>query len=175
VQRHDADVPGSSGRLRVHIGDITKGQVELSMSRADGAAVVAPRSMKVGDAVEFPVGGHRYRVTLAELKGVVVGDDTATLDFSEGPSERERIESLLKAIETSGLVFVRNGSDHDGPAAAKHLRRKLDAAGDRVRTAEEFIDGIATKSSTSGEPYLVRLADGSTVELASWLRSRLGG
>lgn len=173
VQRHDADVPGSRGRFRVHVGDITKGQVELTLSRGDGTTLVAARSMKQGDAAEFPVGDGRYRVTVAEFRTVLVGDDEVALDFSLGPSERERIEALLKAIETSGLVFVRNGSDHDGPKAAAHLRGKLSAAGDRVRTAEEFIDGIATKSSTSGEPYRVRLADGSVVGLAPWLRGRL--
>ena len=36
-QRSTAFVPGSNGRLRVHLGDITRGQVQLSLATADGA------------------------------------------------------------------------------------------------------------------------------------------
>jgi len=88
-------------------------------------------------------------------------------------SERVAIEDLLRAVDESGLVWIRNGSEHDAHAAAAHLRAKWQAAGARVRTAEDFIDGIASRSSLSGRPYLVRLPDGSTVPAADWLRARL--
>jgi hypothetical protein len=173
VQRHDADVPGTEGALRVHIGDITRGQTELTMSRADGTLVVPVCSVKEGHRIKFPFGERVYSLGVLSFDTRVVGNDSVVLEFTEGLSEGERIESLLKAIEESGLVFLRNGSDHDGPAAAAHLRRKLDAADDRVRTAREFIDGIATKSSMSGEPYQVRLADGTVSDLAPWLEAQL--
>ncbi len=172
VQRHDADVPGTDGALRVHVGDITRGQTELTMSHADGTPVLAARSVKEGDRIEFPFGGRTYRLGVLSFDRKLVGNDSVVLEFTEGLSETERIESLLKAIEESKLVFLRNGSEHDGPAAAAHLRRKLRAAGDRVRTAREFIDGIATKSSTSGEPYQLRLADGTVTDLAPWLEAK---
>jgi hypothetical protein len=92
--------------------------------------------------------------------------DTAAL-------ERERIHALLETLERSGHVFIRNGSAHSARDARAHLEMKLDRAGDRVTTAEQFIDRLAARSSSTGRPYLIRLADGSTVEAGAWLRARL--
>jgi hypothetical protein len=87
--------------------------------------------------------------------------------------ERARIYALLDALERSGLVFIRNGSAHTAQKARVHLEMKLDRSGGRVTTAEQFIDRLASRSSATGRPYLVRLADGSTVEAGIWLRARL--
>ena len=35
----------------------------------------------------------------------------------------------------------------------------------------QFVDNIATRSSISGKPYQVKFEDGSTIELAKWLRT----
>lgn len=83
-------------------------------------------------------------------------------------SERDKIEGLLRALAASDAVFIRNGGEHGGAEAADHLRMKWSAAGDRVRTAREFIDTIASGSSTSGRPYQVRTADGATIESREW-------
>ncbi len=80
---------------------------------------------------------------------------------------------LLKAVEESGLVFLRNGSEHDATKAASHLSDKWESAGDRVTTAEQFIEEIASRSSTTGRTYEMRLEDGSLVPAADWLRARL--
>jgi hypothetical protein len=89
--------------------------------------------------------------------------------------ERARIEALLEAVEGSDVTFVRNGTPHDAKEAASHLRRKWKYAGDRELTAEQFIENIGSKSSTSGRAYLVRLADGTEVKAGDWLRARLAG
>lgn len=88
--------------------------------------------------------------------------------------EDARIDALLLRVESlEGAVFIRNGGEHDAKAAAEHLRMKLGKAGDRVKTAEQFIDGIATKSSLSGKPYRIRFADGSEKETGPWLHGQL--
>lgn len=46
-------------------------------------------------------------------------------------------------------------------------------AGDRVKTTEDFITGIASKSFLSGKPYLVKFADGHTQPTGEWLRAHL--
>jgi hypothetical protein len=82
-----------------------------------------------------------------------------------GISEMEmaRIDRLIQFVETRhDLKFVRNGSDHSCADAAKFLRRKFERMGEHVNTAQEFIDQIASKSSTSGQLYLIRFADGHT-------------
>ena len=45
--------------------------------------------------------------------------------------------------------------------------------GNRVKTVHDFIDQIASKSSTSGQIYKVRLADGREVPSADFLRAEL--
>jgi hypothetical protein len=75
--------------------------------------------------------------------------------------ERARIEGLLAALSAQeDLAFVRNGQAYPAQKAASHLRAKLKRAGDKVATAEEFIEHLASGSSMSGRPYLVRYPDG---------------
>jgi hypothetical protein len=173
IQRHDTQVPGSNGQLRVHIGDITRGQVALTLSHADGRTIIAATSMTQHDRRSFPFAGRRYRLEIVRLKNNLMGDDRAEIAFRAGPSDREIIEELLEAVGSSSLTFVRNGKPYTGPEAADHLRRKWRAAGDRVRSPEQFIESIASRSSTTGRPYEVRLCDGSTMTLELWLAGRL--
>ena len=71
--------------------------------------------------------------------------------------EQLRIDALLAAIDQeNSLIFIRNGSEHTAQEAVSHLKLKLGRAGNRISTAEEFIDHLATGSSFSKKPYLVR-------------------
>ncbi|GHT81166.1 hypothetical protein AGMMS49543_03090 [Betaproteobacteria bacterium] len=71
--------------------------------------------------------------------------------------EEARINALLAALEQrSTLVFIRNGDAHGAAEAAQHLKLKLGRTRDRLQTAEQFIDQVASSSSISGKPYLVR-------------------
>jgi hypothetical protein len=88
--------------------------------------------------------------------------------------EQARIEFLLHYVESSrGITFIRNGSDHDPVAAAKHLRMKLDYAGERVKTAEDFIKYCAAESSLTHQKYKVRKEDGTVVNAADYFTERL--
>jgi hypothetical protein len=88
--------------------------------------------------------------------------------------EDARIDALLAHVASlDGATFIRNGGEHDAKKAAAHLRMKLDKAGERVKTAEQFIDGIATKSSLSGKPYRIRLRDGTEKESGPYLHRQL--
>jgi len=88
--------------------------------------------------------------------------------------ERQRIEFLLSAVEgLEGATFLRNGSAHTGKEAADHLRLKRRRAGERVRTAEDFIRLCASRSYLTGQPYLVRFAHGRTIPAEEFLRRLL--
>ena len=68
------------------------------------------------------------------------------------PAERARIERLIDFVEAQkDIRFVRNGSDYSAKDAAKFLRSKFDKMGEHVSTAQQFIEQIASKSSTSDE------------------------
>ena len=174
-QRSDAGIPGSRSRLRVHLDDITRGQVGVTLSATDGTTPLGVCSMRAGNVREFRFEGRRYQLEVVELHNALVGQDRALLEIREVAvaSEEQRIEALIAAVEASGLVFLRNGSEYDSADAARHLRRKRKAAGERVRTAEEFIDRVASRSSITGLPYGLKRADGTVVETGDWLSERL--
>ena len=89
-------------------------------------------------------------------------------------AEQARIDALIDGIERErSLSFIRNGRSYGAADAARFLREKHKAMGDKVRTAEDFIDQIASRSSTTGKPYLIRFADGHEQPAAAFLRARL--
>jgi hypothetical protein len=70
--------------------------------------------------------------------------------------EEKRIEHLLQTVESlNGSAFIRNGTEYDATDAGKHLRLKLKLAGERVKTAEDFIKICASRSSLSGGAYKI--------------------
>jgi len=94
--------------------------------------------------------------------------------FGQQAIEQRKIEYLIGSIaHLQDATFIRNGNEYDAGQAADHLRAKLRNAGSRVRTAEDFILYCATGSSMSGEKYLIRFADGRTVDTADFLRGKL--
>lgn len=84
-----------------------------------------------------------------------------TVGAQQTLTEEQKITHLITFIRNlKGAIFVRNGDEHTAQAAADHLQMKREKAGARVKTAEEFIDKIASKSSMSGELYMIRFANG---------------
>lgn len=88
-------------------------------------------------------------------------------------SESQKIDGLLARLMDSDAVFIRNGEEHIGVHAAAHLRTKLDAAGGRVKTAREFIEQVASRSSVSGEVYKVKTKEGRTLDSREWFTREL--
>ena len=90
------------------------------------------------------------------------------------PHEQSRIDKLIRFVEAQkGMKFVRNGTEYECGDAAKFLRGKLESMGDDIKTAREFIERIATKSSMSGQPYRVKFADGKTMLASQFLGDEL--
>jgi|WetSurMetagenome_2_1015567.scaffolds.fasta_scaffold00868_5 hypothetical protein len=89
-------------------------------------------------------------------------------------TENDKIQYLITSVENlDGAKFIRNGTDHSAKDAASHLRMKLQKAGKRVKTADDFIKLCASQSYLSGEPYSIRFADGKTVKTADYFRGLL--
>ena len=98
---------------------------------------------------------------------------TASIAFGLDPQTKAEIDELITFVQTSGVRFIRNGQEYSAAEGAQHLRHKLAKAGDRVKTTDDFITGIASKSYLSGKPYLVKFADGHTQPTGDWLRAHL--
>ena len=108
-------------------------------------------------------------VSFLALLSLVVGTV-----YAQPPAEAAKIQHLIASVETlEGAQFLRNGSAYDAKAAADHLRLKLRTAGERVKTADDFIRLCGSQSSLSGEKYRIRLADGTIIEAEVFFRNRL--
>jgi len=105
------------------------------------------------------------RTTIATIRCVIFA-----ACLGAAATEKHRIDSAIEAVEQSGLTFIRSDREFDGPAAAEHLRSKLDRRQQHVRTFDQFIEQVASRSAISGVPYLVKFPDAKTMPLATWLR-----
>jgi hypothetical protein len=85
------------------------------------------------------------------------------------------INHLLGLIEQSSCEFFRNGTWYDGQRAQAHLRAKFDAlaATDQIKTAEDFIEKAASKSSMSGQPYQIKCGGGAAMTTGQWFSAAL--
>jgi hypothetical protein len=94
--------------------------------------------------------------------------------FAQDAVEAAKIRYLIGSVETlRGVTFLRNGSEYDAKNAADHLRLKLKTAGNRVKTAEDFIRVCGSKSSVSGKAYRIRFLDGNTKDAETFFREEL--
>jgi hypothetical protein len=91
------------------------------------------------------------------------------------PQAVAEINYLLSATGASGCEFNRNGSWHTAPKAQAHLKTKYQwlAARGRIKTAEDFIELAATRSSQSGLEYEVRCGSVAPVTSNRWLTELL--
>lgn len=87
------------------------------------------------------------------------------------PDARESlaIAHLTQFVRESGLQFIRNSKSYNAEDAASHMDTKFSYAKERLTTAEEFIDYVASRSSITNKPYYVVTADGKQHELGPWL------
>lgn len=98
----------------------------------------------------------------------------AAAGLARDAREQQRIDYLIQSLSSvPGAVFIRNGSEYGAQDAQKHLREKLAFGGQRVKTAEIFIDYCASQSSITHRPYQIRFADGRTTNTSTFLRERL--
>ena len=86
--------------------------------------------------------------------------------------ESEEIEYLLSFIADSDCIFIRNGEKHSAKEARKHLEMKYNHAKKRIKTVEDFINKIATKSSLTRKLYTVNCS-GVLLPTKSWLEDAL--
>jgi hypothetical protein len=83
------------------------------------------------------------------------------------------VEYLLGWIRQSECVFVRNGDDHTASEAADHLAMKYRRVIRWIDDADEFIARIASGSSISGKPYMVRCPELPAQTSQAWLTQAL--
>jgi hypothetical protein len=111
------------------------------------------------------------------LSGLVVA--VASMSISAPAAQPEaakaEVEQLLARLAGSGCQFQRNGTWHGAAEARAHLQKKYRYLLEKrpASTPEDFIALAASKSSTSGKPYLVKCAGQREVSSAAWMAAQL--
>jgi hypothetical protein len=90
-------------------------------------------------------------------------------------ASQAEIQALLSRLGASGCEFRRNGSWHPADEAQAHLQQKLDYLMSKgaVASAEQFIERAASKSSVTGQPYLVKCGGKPPLPSSEWLGFQL--
>ncbi len=90
-----------------------------------------------------------------------------------------KINYLLEAINQSKGTFIRAGETYPATKAYDHIKRKYRlgmlnpfSPSKEEWTAEFFIDNVASKSSSTGEDYLIE-EDGKRMKMKEWLDNKL--
>jgi hypothetical protein len=80
-------------------------------------------------------------------------------------NDEQKINQLILFVEKTDAKFIRNDVEYSGVDAAKHLKMKREKAGSKIKTAKDFIDQIASKSSMSGKPYQMKYKNGTLINV----------
>ncbi|MFH1038258.1 MAG: hypothetical protein V1789_06270 [PVC group bacterium] len=87
-----------AGNLKIEIGDITGGQVLLTIWDGNDAVIVNTRSVIAGDVIEFDYKEHKYYLTVVRLKNFLIGDDFGEFELSSTPPAERRTSEDCKVI-----------------------------------------------------------------------------
>ena len=98
VQREGALIPGLTPAAKIQLRDITEGQVLLSIKDEKANDVLAERSVRAGDALNFSLGGQTYYLEVLKLDNVAIGDDFGVFRVTTTPPP------LVKSGEGGGTV-----------------------------------------------------------------------
>ena len=180
-QRSTTPLPGSNGKILLTIDDITWGQVMVNLSWENGKPIVATRSLRQNDVVTFTASNHVYKIRLKKLENFPLGNDKATFQLwpaanetNRPLSEDQRIEGLIDSLKKlDEAQFIRNGQEHTLDEAITHMRTKWEWKKAEIKTAEDFIRIAGSISSTSGQPYIIRMPDGTEIKTEDWFREQL--
>lgn len=102
---------------------------------------------------------------LFALSGVARALDTA---------EEQKIDRLIQLVSAMREEkFIRNGKEYDTAKAVRLIKYKYDQEKPSLKTATEFIEKCAAKSSTTGFPYQIKFPDGTVRDSEAFLKEKL--
>ena len=90
------------------------------------------------------------------------------------PEEQvKEVQHLLTFVKNSGCVINRNGTDYPAEKGLGHIEKKYDYFRDDIDSPEKFIELSATKSTMSGDYYMVSCPGKKTIRTQDWLMEEL--
>jgi hypothetical protein len=114
------------------------------------------------------------RTALRSLTFVALFIGSAMLPHASEPaSVDEEIDFLIGSVGTDGCSLIRNGEKYSTRAARQHLRSKRRRNAHLIDSTESFIHKIASRSATSGDPYLISCRGKPEQNAADWFTAQL--
>ena len=83
-------------------------------------------------------------------------------------TKNDEISYLINSVGKNGCVFVRNGERFSGKEAREYLRSKRKRNAHLIHSAEDFIKKIASRSVTTGEPYMISCRNAEPQTANEW-------
>ena len=94
--------------------------------------------------------------------------------FADVPENQiKEVSHLLTFVKNSGCTINRNGTDHPAKKGVSHIENKYDYFRDDIQNTEDFIEYSATKSTMSGDYYMVTCPGKETIKTQDWLLTEL--
>jgi len=89
------------------------------------------------------------------------------------PAQKPEVEHLLDFVQQSSCIIERNGTSYPASKAVSHIQKKYAYFKSDIETTEDFIDFSASKSTMSGNDYLVSCGDSKQIKTREWLLKEL--
>jgi hypothetical protein len=94
--------------------------------------------------------------------------------FADVPANQlSEVDHLLAFVKNSACIINRNGSNHSAEKGIEHIKMKYDYFRDDIKSTEDFIEYSATKSTMSGNYYMVSCPGKKAIRTQDWLMSEL--
>lgn len=153
-----------------------------SISWRNGPEIVAVQSLHEKDVITFSASNHLYRLKLKKLKNILIGQDRALFQLWPATDEMDNLQSELETTvkyliasltQLKGAKYVRNGREYPEEEALMHLMVIWQMYESSIKKPEDFITIVASESSASGQPYVIRMSDGSEMKTEEWFVRQL--
>jgi len=108
----------------------------------------------------------KYLILLSLLASGVINADVPAGQVKE-------VEHLQGYIKNSDCSINRNGTDHPAENSLEHIKKKYDYFRNEIKSTEGFIGYSATKSTMSGDYYLVKCPGKEAIKTQDWLLAEL--
>lgn len=96
-----------------------------------------------------------------------------TYPQSDSGLERYKVDFLFERLRHSPYTFLRNGAPYSGQKAANHLLWKYRRRTSTIPTARRFAEELGSRSSETGELYMVQTSAGHLYPLRDILLNEL--
>ena len=98
---------------------------------------------------------------------------THTVTADVPPGQKSEVMHLLDFVKNSACIINRNGSNHPADEGVSHIEMKYDYFRDDIKSTEDFIEYSATKSTRSGDYYMVKYPGKGAIKTQDWLLEEL--